>query len=107
MLPVSWPPCPASITTRESLRPRLRIRDRGPALGGFAGVMTFVSASGGFVSGGFGAGLVVALAGAGTGGGSGGGAGAGPHTRCARTAAGSLAPTTTAQPAPTFFQQPL
>src|SRR3989442_3258422 len=46
MLPVSYPPCPASMTTRESFRPRLRTRERVPELGAFAGVMGFASPSG-------------------------------------------------------------
>src|SRR6476660_7615307 len=45
MLPVSCPPWPASITTRDSFNPRLRTRERSPLFGAFAGVMTFGSAS--------------------------------------------------------------
>src|SRR5512147_1487234 len=38
-VPVSWPPCPASITTFCSFNPRLRINERSPLLVGLAGVI--------------------------------------------------------------------
>ena len=47
MLPVSLPPCPASITTRVTFNPRLRIRVLFPRLVGFAveAIWEFVSAT--------------------------------------------------------------
>ena len=50
MVPVSWPPCPASMTTRESFKPRLRTSDLVPAFVSFAGVIAFVSVSAVFLT---------------------------------------------------------
>src|SRR5215831_4452708 len=44
MVPVSCPPCPASITTRDNFKPRLRTSERVPALDALAGTITLASA---------------------------------------------------------------
>src|SRR5215475_10681539 len=46
MVPVSCPPCPASMTTRCSFNPRLRTSERVPSLLALAGTMTLASAGG-------------------------------------------------------------